>query len=195
MKTASVSSLGRLVIRSTRPLLQAIRTLSPDFEDIGRQWRRSLERVTASRRELDALAAMNPQKVLEGFPKSGFAGFRRSLSAQGERLAAENVALEHAITASQRFPQALPEVPAPAQRVDQGHGALARAPGIRGPVVPDLRLHRPAHDAAAPPRGGTGRDRRKAARASPGLSTTSTTRSAAASHATFTTRSGTTSSS
>jgi two-component system, NarL family, sensor kinase len=102
VKTA-VSSLGRLVMRSTRPLLHAIRTLSPDFENIALQWRRSLEQVTASRRELDALAAMNPQKVLEGFPKSGFAGFRRTLSTQGERLAAENVALEHAITASRDY--------------------------------------------------------------------------------------------
>jgi signal transduction histidine kinase len=103
VKTASVGNLGRLVIRSTRPLLQAIATLEPDFEDIGARWRRGLAKLVRSPAQFDALAAMAPHKVLENFPRDRFAGFRRTLVSQGERLATENVALEHAITASRDY--------------------------------------------------------------------------------------------
>ncbi len=102
-KNAAASSLGRLVIRSTRPLLRAIKALSPDFDEIESAWRGNLERVARSPAELRALVAMTPRKWLEDFPRHDFPGFRRTLVEEGERLAAQDVALEHAITASQDF--------------------------------------------------------------------------------------------
>jgi signal transduction histidine kinase len=83
--------------------LKGIALLGPHFAGIDRDWNAGLKALARSPRELEALRNLNPRALFETARDTHLNGMKETLLKQGESLAALDVPLEHAITASREY--------------------------------------------------------------------------------------------